>query len=132
MKRALDTQRGQVIILFVLALVGLLAFAGLAIDGAMVYSDRRVAQSSSDSAALAGAGAAGTTMQLRNIHFFADDKNEFYCDEFNVAGSKMNAARLDAIDAAVQRAGVNGFTIDNDLSDANGITIRCFDDSNPG
>ncbi|MEM5776411.1 MAG: hypothetical protein AAGU05_15515, partial [Anaerolineaceae bacterium] len=91
-----------------------------------------VAQSSSDSAALAGAGAAGTTMQLRNIHFFADDKNEFYCDEFTVAGSKMNAARLDALDAAVQRAGVNGFTIDNDLSDANGITIRCFDDSNPG
>ena len=132
MKRTLDTQRGQVIILFVLALVGLLAFAGLAIDGAMVYSDRRVAQSSADSAALAGAGAAGNTMQLRNINYFVDDKNDFNCDEFTVAGSKMNAVRLDAIDAALQRAGANGFTIDDDITDKNGVVIRCYDDKNPG
>ena len=47
--------RGQAIILIVLAIVGLAAVAGLAIDGGNAYLDRRSAQNAADSAALAGA-----------------------------------------------------------------------------
>ncbi len=127
MKSKLSASRGQVIILFVLALVGLLAFAGLAIDAAMVYSDRRFAQSAADSAALAGAGAAGNTMQLRDVYYISDTETEFDCSTFHTADQKMNAARLDAIDAAIQRAGVNAFTLDEDISDGHGIEVTCHD-----
>jgi Flp pilus assembly protein TadG len=55
----MNTQRrsegGQALVLLVLALVGLLGFTALAIDGGMVYSDRRNAQNAADTAALAGA-----------------------------------------------------------------------------
>jgi len=49
------SESGQAIILIVIGLVALLGFAALAIDGGMVYSDRRNAQNASDSSALAGA-----------------------------------------------------------------------------
>lgn len=47
--------RGQALILVALALAGLLAIAGLVIDGGNVFLDRRNAQSAADSAALAAA-----------------------------------------------------------------------------
>lgn len=121
MKTTSQSQKGQIIVLFALVLVGLLAFAGLAIDSAMVYSDRRFDQSSADSAALAGAGAAGNTMQMRDIYFFRD----FDCSTFNTGGSKMNAVKHDSIDAAIERAGNNSITLDNDISDKHGVVVRC-------
>ncbi len=45
---------GQVLILIAIAFVVLLGFTALAIDGGMVYSDRRQAQNAADAAALAG------------------------------------------------------------------------------
>jgi hypothetical protein len=47
-------EKGQAIVLLVFALVGLLAFTGLAIDGGMLFSDRRSAQNAADTAALTG------------------------------------------------------------------------------
>lgn len=125
MKSALGTQRGQVIILFVLALVGLLAFAGLAIDGAMLYSDRRSAQSGADSAALAGAGAGGNSMQLRDVF-----GKEFNCGDLDSAGSKMHLIKGEILDAAISRAGINGYLIDSDFSDNMGVEItNCSDNT---
>lgn len=116
-------QQGQVIILFVLALVGLLAFAGLAIDGAMVYSDRRSAQNGADSAALAGAGAGGTSMQLREVYSTQD----FRCADIDVSGKKMHAVKLDIIKEAISRASHNGYLIDEDILDNNGVKVECTD-----
>ncbi len=45
---------GQVLVLIAIAFVALLGFTALAIDGGMVYSDRRQAQNAADAAALAG------------------------------------------------------------------------------
>src|SRR5262245_23605082 len=50
-----SNERGQALILIAFAAVGLFAFAALAIDGSMLFSDRRHAQNAADSAALAGA-----------------------------------------------------------------------------
>src|SRR5512146_790871 len=47
--------RGQVLIIFVFAIIGLIGMTGIAIDGGNVYSDRRHAQNAADTAALAGA-----------------------------------------------------------------------------
>jgi Flp pilus assembly protein TadG len=49
------SEKGQALILITLAAVGLFAFAALAIDGSMVFSDRRHAQNAADTSALAAA-----------------------------------------------------------------------------
>ncbi len=48
-------EKGQAIIVMMLGIVVLLGFTALAIDGGMVYSQRRAAQNAADAAALAGA-----------------------------------------------------------------------------
>jgi hypothetical protein len=48
-------EHGQILIIIALALIALLGFTSLAIDGGMVYSDRRQAQNAADAASLAGA-----------------------------------------------------------------------------
>jgi Flp pilus assembly protein TadG len=46
------SQHGQTLVVIALAAVGLFAFAAIAIDGSMVFSDRRHAQNAADTAAL--------------------------------------------------------------------------------
>lgn len=56
MKRLMHTnERGQALIIIAFAAVALFAFAALAIDGSIVFSDRRHAQNAADTAALAAA-----------------------------------------------------------------------------
>ena len=50
-----STERGQVLVIIVLAMFGLIGMTGLAIDGSRAYSDRRQAQNAADTAALAAA-----------------------------------------------------------------------------
>ena len=49
------TEKGQALVIIALAAVVLFGFAALAIDGSMVFSDKRHAQNAADTAALAGA-----------------------------------------------------------------------------
>lgn len=53
--KKLRSQRGQAIILLAFAIVGLVGFAALAIDGGRVLSDRRHAQNAADNSAFAAA-----------------------------------------------------------------------------
>ena len=55
MKHRKPSERGQAIVLLAISIVVLLGFTALAIDGGMVFSDRRHAQNAADAAALAGA-----------------------------------------------------------------------------
>ncbi|MEN6410826.1 MAG: pilus assembly protein TadG-related protein [Anaerolineaceae bacterium] len=48
-------EQGQVVLIIALAMIGMIGFAALAIDGGMLYSDRRHAQNAADAAAMAGA-----------------------------------------------------------------------------
>jgi Flp pilus assembly protein TadG len=52
-----ETQRGQILVLFTLALVAMIAMVGLVIDGGAAYAQRRAQQNAADVAALAGADA---------------------------------------------------------------------------
>lgn len=47
-------ERGQVLVLMALAMIVLLGFTSLAIDGGMIYADRRAAQNTADAAAFSG------------------------------------------------------------------------------
>lgn len=55
MKSELISERGQALVIMAIAMIGLVAITGLAIDGSMVLADRRHAQNAADTAALAGA-----------------------------------------------------------------------------
>ncbi len=56
------TQKGQALILIVLAVIGLLALTGLAVDGSATYSNRQGATNAAETAALTGA------LDLANSH----------------------------------------------------------------
>ena len=49
-------RRGTVAVLAALSLMGILGFAALSLDAALLHNDRRSAQAAADSAALAAAG----------------------------------------------------------------------------
>jgi Putative Flp pilus-assembly TadE/G-like len=55
MKHPSESERGQAIVILALMMIGLLAFAALAIDGGNAYVERRRSQNGADAAALAGA-----------------------------------------------------------------------------
>ena len=55
MKQPRAREQGQAIVILALMMIGLLAFAALAIDGGNAYVERRRAQNGADAAALAGA-----------------------------------------------------------------------------
>ena len=118
----LNSEKGQSVVLLAAAFIALLGFAALAIDGGMVYADRRFAQNAADTAALAGGGAAA----LRLENEFVKEKN-FSCDS-----SKVAKAATAAVTDAIYRAGDNGFLIDPEISDDHGVTIDCgVDNSGP-
>jgi len=88
MKSHFDSERGQALVIIALAIIGLVGITGLAIDGSMVFADRRHAQNAADTAALAGA--------------LAKIEAQKTMDEFD-ARAPMRIAALD-------RAESNGYT----------------------
>jgi hypothetical protein len=65
------SEKGQALILITLAAVGLFAFAALAIDGSMAFSNKRHAQNAADTAALAGALAYARQGNTNNVEAVA-------------------------------------------------------------
>ncbi|OGO75645.1 MAG: hypothetical protein A3K45_00225 [Chloroflexi bacterium RIFOXYC12_FULL_59_14] len=64
------SEKGQALILIVLAIVGLIGLTALAVDGGMAYSERRQSQNAADSSALAAAlviAHEGTTWQAEGF-----------------------------------------------------------------
>ena len=55
MKKKSFSEKGQALILITLAIIGLIGFTALAVDGGTAFSDRRHAQNAADTAALAAA-----------------------------------------------------------------------------
>jgi len=55
MKHRKNTEKGQALIIIVVAIISLIGITGLAVDGGMIFSDRRHAQNAADTAAMAGA-----------------------------------------------------------------------------
>lgn len=116
------SERGQALILLVMAVVGLLGFTALAIDGGMVYADRRHAQNASDAASLAGGGV--TALFMENSYVVWED---FDCDDYRV-----QQAMIKGKEAAISRAGSNDFGIDMNMADSNGVETECVDNLDNG
>jgi Flp pilus assembly protein TadG len=54
MMNSTQRERGQTLVLFALAIVGIVALVGLVVDGGFLYVQRRTAQAAADAGALAG------------------------------------------------------------------------------
>ena len=111
------SQSGQILILLVLALVGILGFTALAIDGSMVYSDRRIAQNAADSASVAGAGQAGQFLKWQTN------------TSWDCYAQKLLDAQVIAISEAIANADINDYSIDDDITDQHGVIVECIDTS---
>jgi hypothetical protein len=113
-------ESGQAIVMLVVALVVLLGFLALAIDGGMAYSDRRHAQNAADASALAGGGSAA--LSLENSYYYYNGYNN---GGWSCSHSKVLEAEEAAREAAIARASSNSFGIDDDIADLHGVTTNC-------
>ncbi len=112
------SEKGQILVLMALVLVGLLGFTALAVDGGMIYADRRYMQSSADAASLAGAGVVASVVEGLNM-----TSAQFEC-------SPLVSGIADGYSAAISKAAANDFTIakNNNLGTGehnNGVDITC-------
>jgi hypothetical protein len=113
-------EQGQVLVMIVLAMVALLGFTALAVDGGMLYADRRFSQNGADASSLAGVGVIGLNLDNAHVTY-----QSWSCGNGSVI-SAMQAGR----NAAVARAASNDFTIDQDVSDQHGVVTQCTIDDN--
>ncbi len=115
------TEQGQALVLIALAFVVMLGFVALAIDGGMIYADRRFEQNAADAASLAGGGAGALTLENNHIYY-----DEFNCKNSNVY---VKQAIIAALDAAVSRAADNNFSIQkhSPILNQNGVEAICND-----
>ena len=113
-----EAQAGQVLVILVLVLAGLLGFAALAIDGGMYFSDRRFSQNVADASALAAASAAVNSLESAGARAISNCSTQ----------AVLNASQA-AENAAIQNAAGNNIALDNDLSDDNGVQVFCYTDN---
>ncbi len=90
MKKTRRSESGQVFVILVLVLFGLIGFTALAIDGGMIYSERRRAQNAADAGALAAALA---KTQSENLHVAA--LNRVTSNGYDTSWGPCNPAGLD-------------------------------------
>jgi hypothetical protein len=83
--RSLRHERGQAIVLFAVALIGLLGFSALAFDGGNIYVEQRRTQAAADNAALAAAyqlmQGVTSTVQLQNAVLATASANSYNNDQ---------------------------------------------------
>jgi hypothetical protein len=115
-----SSQRGQALVIVAGALIALLGMVALAVDGSMVYADRRELQSVADNAVMSAAADAAIALDQRGINF-----QSFICSQPDVIESMIIAR-----DATIARAFSNGYEVDANISDNNGVEISCHVDDN--
>jgi Flp pilus assembly protein TadG len=116
-------ERGQVLILLAIGFVVFLGFVALAIDGGMVFSDRRHSQNAADASSLAGAGAAALSLEDNGVN---------YANWNDCANPNIPLAQQAAVTAAVTRAGANGFVITSPIANRHGVETECGVQDNGG
>ncbi len=138
-------EKGQILVVLVLALIGLLAFTALAIDVGMTFSDRRYDQNVADAAALSAAELVTQAMKAQYPGESGISIVNFHCgsadswsgpDSWPTAPDFLQYGRpiswVHVTNAAVGRAYTNNVVIDKDLSDGNGVSLHCVDKVIPG
>jgi hypothetical protein len=108
------SEQGQAVVLLAIAFVALLGFTALAIDGGMVYADRRHAQSIADASSLAGGAVMGQYLEEHKV----------FWSNWTCSGGVVDAL-LEAEIAAINRGLSNGETLDLVIADGHGVDVVC-------
>jgi Flp pilus assembly protein TadG len=114
MKREISQDRkqesGQIIVLLAISLLVLIIVSALAVDGGMIYSERRFAQNAADASSLAGGGAILNYMETK---LEDENKNEYYQvtgkDFTNCTDELIKEAITKSVDAAQKLAQNSNF-----------------------
>lgn len=101
------SERGQAIVFLALGFVVLLGFVALAIDGGMIYSNRRNVQNAADASSLSGGGAAALSL----ANSAAAEEPGSTQTEWDCTSSAVSNAMYAAQVSAINRAATNNFTI---------------------
>jgi hypothetical protein len=119
-------EKGQILLILTVGIVALLGMVALAVDGGMIYADRRFDQNAADASALAGAGAAAQHLEAENF-----DSNKFDCSGAFLASKEPNPSHdlhgtiIAARNAALLQAASNNFSISYPLANQHGLDIVC-------
>ena len=116
-----NSERGQAIVIMAFALIALLAFAALAIDGGNAYVERRRAQNGADAAALAG------TRQIWINRVNLQSSETLVLSEANTAAEKNGIGDTNGIPGDRFNGNVKAYYTDrngNLLSKDNGEPIQ--------
>ena len=125
-RKFINSEKGQTSVLLALAFIGLLGFTALAVDGGMLYANRRHMQNAADAASLAGGSAAA--LYLENHYVIYSDWN---CSDLRVIRAMSNSTNGAEIVAA-NSASINDYSIDFDISDMNGVDAICIQGQSNG
>ncbi len=104
-----SSESGQVLVFLVLAVVGLLAFTALAIDGGLIYVDRRGAQNAADASVLSGGYRIANSLEDYLMGFNINYGN-WNCDQVQTIIDTW------AIVEGSQQAAANGYPIEGGSS----------------
>ena len=125
-------ESGQIVVLLAVSLLALLVVAALAVDGGMLYSERRFAQNAANSSSLSAGGVVGNYLVKNDV-----DYTTFNCSSLISGGQFMgvNEAQIRAIsnnvtDLQYQGAEVNGTWYpynSGDINSKHGIVFYCED-----
>ncbi|MEW6718563.1 MAG: Tad domain-containing protein [Chloroflexota bacterium] len=76
-KKTVSSESGQALFIIVLSILAIVGFAGLALDGTRLYTERRKAQHAADNAAIAGARAKCLDQDITDAAMFIASQNEY-------------------------------------------------------
>lgn len=115
-------ESGQIIIILAVSLIVILGVAALAVDGGMLYTERRFAQNAADASSLAGASKIANDLVDNDIYY-----SNFSCNLLESSYKDIG------IDFASQRAVTNNFLdlveVEN-TSINHGIFVDCHEEVN--
>src|SRR5665648_110652 len=93
-------ESGQIVVLLAVSLLALLVVAALAVDGGMLYSERRFAQNAADSSSLGAAGYIGNYFVKESL-----DSSKLICSKLIKSNGEFQG-----YEEAKIRAGSNNFS----------------------
>ena len=125
-KHHLSSEKGQSIVLLALTFVVLLGFTALAVDGGLVYANRRHMQNAADASSLSGGSAAAYYMENNDVYY-----SNWDCNDPEVIAA-MFSNPSGAVAVAISNGVANDYLLDDDDSDNHGVFAGCVENYDNG
>lgn len=131
-----NKESGQIIILLAVSLLVLLGVAALAVDGGMLYTERRFAQNAADASSLAGASSVANEMVKNDVFDSNFSCSMFASTQITKSTSSYQGMTYEEIglEETITRASTNNFILQEvaNVSENNGVIILCNDEAPNG